>query len=1069
MSDKRETGAAGQMNSQTVTNYEYSVLTSLLEVSVSKHLLDEHFTLIWANDFFYDLIGYSQSEFETRFHNHPDEYFYNNQEGLQLLKNSVETALKNGEKGNTVYLPLFSPEGTTYWVRLKASFMDEYIDGYQIAYTTLTDVTEVMQAQQERERAKEIFEKLANEQAMLMSALNVSVSKHLIDEHYTCIGANEYYYQLIGYSKERYEELFHNRPDEYYRNNPEGWEMLTSKVTEVLENGRDQYDLIVPMKYEDGSSYWVKLFSYFTDEYVDGYRISYTVMTDVTALVQMKNEQEMLMQAMKVSVSRHLVDEHFTVVWANNFYYELIGYSKPEYEALFHNRCDEYFADNQDGWEKIHQKIREMDAAGENSYELFVPLKIPDGSTSWVKMTGFFTDEYQDGKQLAYTTMVNVTDMIQIQQEKAVAYDNIPGFIVKHRILPDTIAIIDASDRIKDAFDIDLNKLSSYDVYSVLTPESRALIEENHPRLRRGEPFEGTICVEDKYDKERWFRIHCTCIDSIADDPVYLVVFIDITDITELRRLQRKIEERTEMLNAALEEARRANAAKSDFLSRMSHDIRTPMNAIFGMTTIAASYVNDPERITDCLEKITVSSKLLLSLINEVLDMSKIESGRIVLAEENINLAELVQGVITMVQPQINEKSLLFKTYVNSIVHETVVSDMQRLQQLLLNLLSNAAKYTQPGGSILLEINEKPSDRSDEACYEFIVSDTGIGMKPEFIDHVFEPFERANDEKIQAVQGTGLGLSICKSIAELMGGTIQVESTYGEGSRFAATIYLRIMENETDDGVLANLRVLVVDDDEECCCNICERLKELGMVTEWVTEGMEALNQIEEAHAAGNDYFAVILDYRMPQMNGVETIRLIRERIGNDLPIIMISAYDSSEQVDAAKLAGANGFITKPLFRSRLAYKLKQFLNGGSGREPVIEHPVNDSYEGKRILLVEDNALNREIGVEILSQTGISVDTAENGRVAVDMIKNSPSGTYDLIFMDIQMPVMDGCEAAVKIRALPREDLKTLPIIAMTANAFADDRQKTKEAGMNGHMAKPIDMDQLRVILKTWL
>lgn len=1069
MSDKRETGAAGQMNSQTITNYEYSVLTSLLEVSVSKHLLDDHFTLIWANDFFYDLIGYSQSEFETQFHNHPDEYFYNNQEGLQLLKDSVETALKNGEKGNTVYLSLFSPEGKPYWVRLKASFMDEYIDGYQIAYTTLTDVTEVMQAQQERERAKEIFEKLANEQAMLMSALNVSVSKHLIDDHYTCIGANEYYYQLIGYSKERYEELFHNRPDEYYRNNPEGWELLTSKVTEVLENGRDQYDMIVPMKYEDGSSYWVKLFSYFTDEYQDGYRISYTVMTDVTTLVQMKNEQEMLMQAMKVSVSRHLVDEHFTVVWANNFYYELIGYSKPEYEALFHNCCDAYFADNQDGWEKIHQKIREMDAAGENSYELFVPLKIPDGSTSWVKMTGFFTDEYQDGKQLAYTTMVNVTDMIQIQQEKAVAYDNIPGFIVKHRILPDTIITIDASDRIKEVFDIDLNKISSYDVYSVLTPESRALIEENHPRLRRGEPFEGTICVKDKYDKERWFRIHCTCIDAIADDPVYLVVFIDITDITELRRLQCKIEERTKMLNAALEEARRANAAKSDFLSRMSHDIRTPMNAIFGMTTIAASYVNDPERITDCLEKITVSSKLLLSLINEVLDMSKIESGRIVLAEENINLAELVQGVITMVQPQINEKSLLFKTYVNSIVHETVVSDMQRLQQLLLNLLSNAAKYTQPGGSILLEINEKPSDRSDEACYEFIVSDTGIGMKPEFIDHVFEPFERANDEKIQAVQGTGLGLSICKSIAELMGGTIQVESTYGEGSRFAATIYLRILENETDDGALANLRVLVVDDDEDCCCNICERLKELGMITEWVTEGMEALNQVEEAHAEGNDYFAVILDYRMPQMNGVETIRLIRERVGNDLPIIMISAYDSSEQVDAAKLAGANGFITKPLFRSRLAYKLKQFLNGGSGREPVIEHPVNDSYEGKRILLVEDNALNREIGVEILSQTGISVDTAENGRVAVDMIENSPAGTYDLVFMDIQMPVMDGCEAAVKIRALPREDLKTLPIIAMTANAFADDRQKTKEAGMNGHMAKPIDMDQLRVILKTWL
>ena len=1052
-----------RLEKQAAADYEYSTLMRLLSVSVSKHLLDEHFTLIWANDFFYDLIGYPQEEFNTRFHNRPDEYFYNNPEGFQLLVESVMGALVKGENGNSVYLPLIHPDRGAYWVKLQAAFTDEYIDGLRVAYTTLTDVTEMMQARQE-------FEKLTHEQDMLMSALNVSVSKHLIDEHYTCVRANEYYYRLIGYSKEKYEKLFHNHPDEYYRNNPEGWELLTQKVNEVLTQGGDQYELIVPMKYEDGSTYWVKLFSYFTEEYIDGCRTSYTVMTDVTELVKTKNEQEMLMQAMKVSVSRHLVDKHFTVVEANDFYYELIGYTREEYEAAFHNHCDEYFKTNEGSWEKIHSRIEEMYAAGKTSYELFVPLKLPDGSTNWVKMTGFFTDEYQDGMQLAYTTMVDVTELMQIQQEKAVAYDNIPGFIVKHRILKDKIVMIGASDGITDVFNVDLDHLESFDVYAALEPESGAIIKANHPRFRKGEPFEGTLRMKDRNDRVRWFQIRSTCTDSIADDPVYLTVFIDATDVTELREMQKQLTEQKAALQDALTAAEHANRAKSDFLSRMSHDIRTPMNAVLGMTKIGKKYVNNPERVMDCFQKIDVSSKLLIDLINEVLDMSKVESGQILLAEEEVNLAELVQGVVTMVQPLFQDKSLRFNTYVSGVIHETVVSDVQRLQQLVMNLLSNAVKYTSEGGSVSLEIRENPIGGTDTAHYEFIVSDTGIGMKPEFLSHVFDPFERAEDVKIKAVQGTGLGLSICKKIAEQMGGTIEVESEYGKGSKFIVSVYLKVQEEKIDDGELAGLPVLVVDDDVVVCDNTCERLEELGMIAEGVGDGRAALAKVVEAHAAFQDYFAVILDYRMPDLNGVETTRLIREKVGNDLPIIMLSAYDLSEQMETAKEAGANGFITKPLFRSRLAYKLKQFINGAAEEERLVAGPlIGGSYEGRRILLVEDNAMNREIAVEILSETGVAVDTAENGQIAVNLVKDAPAGTYDLIFMDMQMPVMDGCTAAEHIRALKREDAKTLPIIAMTANAFADDRQKTKDAGMNGHLAKPIDMDQLRLVLEKWL
>lgn len=1053
---------------QTVADYEYSTLMHLLGVSVSKHLLDKHFTCIWANDYFYDMIGCSKFEFESRFHNRPDEYFHDHPESLQQLMESVEEALQQGKKGNSTYLSFISPEGRPFWVKLQAAFTGEYMDGCQVAYTTMTDVTEMMQARQEQERTQQILEHMIHEQEMLMSILKVSVSKHIFDEHFTCVRANEYYYQLIGYPKERYEALFHNHPDEYYQNNPEGWIMLTQKVAEVLENGGDQYDMIVPMKYEDGTSFWVKLFSYFTDEYIDGYRSTYTVMMDVTELVQMKNEQEMLMQAMKVSVSRHLVDEHFTVAWANDFYYEMIGYTKSEYEDLFHNHCDEYFQNNKNSWNRIHEKIREMKAAGQKSYETFLSLKIPDGSTRWVKITGFFTDEYQDGKQLAYATMVNVTELMQIQQEKAVTYENIPGFIVKHRVLPEGIVILDASEQITEIFDMDINDLAAFDIRSLMAPESRTIIENNHHHFRKGEPFEGTIYSKDKYGGDRWFQIHSTCIDAIADDPVFLTTCIDITDVTELRELQHKLEERTELLNAALKEAKRANEAKSDFLSRMSHDIRTPMNAILGMTTIAAAHVGDPERITDCLGKINVSSKLLLSLINEVLDMSKIESGRLTLAEEEVNFADLVHGVVTMVQPQISDKKLVFETYVNNIVHETVISDMQRLQQLLLNLLSNAVKYTHEGGRILLEINEKPLKSSDMVQYEFVVSDTGIGMKREFLSRVFEPFERADDTQIQSVQGTGLGLSICKRVAQMMGGTITVESTYGQGSRFTATVCLRIHQEAIDDAVLSGLAVLVVDDDETVCRNTCEQLNGLGLVSEWVTDGMTALQKVEQAHAAGSDYFAVILDYRMPGMDGVGTTRLIRERVGNDLPIIMISAYDVSEQMDAAKEAGANGFITKPLFHTSLVYKLKQFADD-SIQESGPQQPLVGSYEGKRILLAEDNALNREIAVELLSYVGLVVDTAENGKEAVEMMEKAPPGAYDLIFMDMQMPVMDGCTAAIQIRALPREDVKTLPIVAMTANAFTDDRRKTREAGMNGHLAKPVDLEQLQQILERWL
>lgn len=781
-------------------------------------------------------------------------------------------------------------------------------------------------------------------------------------------------------------------------------------------------------------------------------------------------EYSTLMRLLGVSVSKHLLDEHFTLIWANQFYYELIGWPKEEYEAAFHNRPDLYYQNDPEEWKQLSDAVSAALNAHQNGYRLVSRFRKKSGELIWVQFATQFADEYIDGCQVAYSVLTNIDDLVMMQKEKSVTYENLPGFVAKYQIDNDlNMTLLDANDRYQDYFGESVSHDGSA-LYQKNIEDNWEAIEEQRENILAGKPLHFVMQVKSRTGQTLWLQVSASCVDKQNDCSIYMVIFIDITDVTELRQMQKKLTEQKVALQEALTAAEYANRAKSDFLSRMSHDIRTPMNAVLGMTKIGKKYARDPERVLDCFQKIDVSSKLLIDLINEVLDMSKIESGRMLLAEEEINLAELTQGVVTMVQPQFRDKNLHFKAYASGVAHETVVSDGQRLQQLLMNLLTNAVKYTPEGGHISLEIIETPADGTDTVHYEFVVSDTGIGMKPEFLSHVFEPFERADDEKIQFVQGTGLGLSICKKIAEQMGGTIKVESTYGKGSRFTVSVHLKVQEDAIGDDALAGLPVLVVDDDAVVCDSTCERLEELGMAAERVTDGRTALAKVAEAHEAGRDYFAVILDYRMPELDGVETARLIRQRVGIDLPIIMLSAYDLTEQMDAAREAGANGFITKPLFRSRLVYKLKQFVGGGHvAEEPETGSLLGGSYQEKRILLVEDNAMNREIAVEILSDTGVIIEKAENGQIAVDMVRDSPAGTYDLIFMDMQMPVMDGCTATGQIRALPREDVKTLPIIAMTANAFADDRQKTKEAGMNGHLAKPLDLDQLHQVLEKWL
>ncbi|MDD5953690.1 MAG: response regulator, partial [Firmicutes bacterium] len=547
-------------------------------------------------------------------------------------------------------------------------------------------------------------------------------------------------------------------------------------------------------------------------------------------------------------------------------------------------------------------------------------------------------------------------------------------------------------------------------------------------------------------------------------------IVIGTRNVDDLIRKERQQEM---ALQAAFDAAEAANRAKTEFLSNMSHDIRTPMNGIIGMTAIAAAHIDDKERVQDCLKKTTQASKHLLSLINEVLDMSKIESGKVDLLEEEFNLSDLIDNLLTMTSTQIKEHRHELSVNISGVTHEAVIGDSLRIQKVFTNLMSNAVKYTPDGGKIKLSISEKPCNQARVGCYEIVFEDNGIGMSEEFLSRIFEPFERfSNDSRVAKVQGTGLGMSISRNIVRMMGGDIKVESKLGEGSRFTVTLYLKLQETKAARyEAFVDLDVLVADDDELSLESCCGMLNDLGMRAEGVSTGRLAVEQVVLRHQQKRDYFACILDWKMPDMDGIATTRAIRQAVGKDVPIIIISAYDWSDIEQEARTAGANAFISKPLFRSRLVKTFSALVSSEERElpeEPFVSLEDID-LTGRRALLVEDNALNAEIATEILEMTGVTVEHAADGVEAVDKLVACADGYYDMILMDIQMPKMNGYDAARAIRAMDRHYCKQVPIVAMTANAFAEDVYAAKTAGMNEHIAKPLDLSTLARILKKWI
>ena len=537
---------------------------------------------------------------------------------------------------------------------------------------------------------------------------------------------------------------------------------------------------------------------------------------------------------------------------------------------------------------------------------------------------------------------------------------------------------------------------------------------------------------------------------------VLLLVFVKYFRMTKQQMIE---------LEQARKEAVHANRAKSEFLSNMSHDIRTPMNAIVGMTAIATANLNDIQQVRNCLRKIALSGKHLLGLINDVLDMSKIESGKLTLNMDQISLREVMDSIVSIVQPQIRSKHQQFDVFIHDISAENVCCDSVRLNQVL-NILGNAVKFTPEGGEIHVAMYEEPSDRGPEFIrIHMRIRDTGIGMTPEYKERIFDSFSREDSARVRKTEGSGLGMAITKYIIDAMGGTIEVESEPGKGTEFHVVLDLEQATIQEVDMVLPDWNMLVVDDDKQLCESTVESLRSIGVKADWSLDAEKALEKVEERHRRGDDYQIILLDWKLPGMDGITAAREIRRLYGDDVPILLISAYDWSEIETEARSAGITGFISKPLFKSTLFYGLRQYM--GEAAAPLEKEEAEIDLSGRRVLLAEDNELNWEIASELLSERGLELEWAENGQVCLEMFQAQQPGYYDAVLMDLRMPIMTGYQATEAIRGLEREDAKTIPIIAMTADAFAEDVQKCLDYGMNAHVAKPIDVREVaRQLLK---
>lgn len=914
----------------------------------------------------------------------------------------------------------------------------------------------------------EEYPNASGEFCKILNKMNFAAIVFLLDENLSILWANEQFLHQTGYLSKDSQYHFQTMR-QYYAEYPNDFAFLKSELDGA---GKDGIEITIRLPQKDGLFSWGCLSIAFVKSDTDGSTQCYAVCKDSGKAVSPELEEQQLLKK-RASYFPWMLDEYMGNAYIADIQtYELLYLNQSSCEVL---------------------GLTPKEVLGRKCYEVIQGRTSPCPFCTNNRLTEDAFYEWEFYNPLLRRTFLIKNRIVDWNGHRArleLSHDNysLEYKLTKKdrereailRTIPGGFARIDARDLrtvlwygggflqligyTKEQFKSELHSKCTY-----MHPDDidrAASIMQHSKKTGKHTIMEGRIMTRNGNIKILTITYsYVSSEDSWDGIASFYSVGIDVTQEREEQARQRKA------LEDAYQTARVASLAKTNFLSSMSHDIRTPMNAILGMSAIAQTNLQAPEKVRNCLNKIDTSSRHLLSLINEVLDMSKIESGKIDLTLEEVSLSNLLQSVTDMCRPLIEEKKHRFEVSIGQLRHEAVITDGDRLQQILMNLLSNAIKYTPEGGIITLRINELHDQSSEKSQYEFICTDNGIGISREYLPLVFEPFWRAEDPRISKLQGTGLGMTITENIVRMMNGTIDVQSEPGTGSTFTVSVPLTLrLEKEACCNELRGLPVLVVDDDPITCENAAALLNELGMQGFWVLSGMEALNRVIEAHNQKKDFFAVIIDWKMPQMDGLDTVKAIRKKLGKDVPIIIISAYDYSDIEEKFIQAGADAFITKPLFKSKMLQVLQLFLSAGnSSATDSEEQRGRPTLSGKRVLLVEDNDINREILIELLQMQDMVVDPAENGQKALDAFESSSPGEYDAILMDIQMPVLNGYQATEAIRALNRSDAQTIPIFALTADAFAADVAKARNAGMNGHIAKPIEIDHLLEVLQNWI
>lgn len=870
---------------------------------------------------------------------------------------------------------------------------------------------------------------------------------------------------------------------------------------EGIMNHDEDYSYMYKKITEDGYKYLMFKVAYV--ELEEGYRIAIVGTKNIDRqtrrAIEQKNQlrdalvkserykQAVLAEAViiyEINLSKNIIEEE---IWEDidgtrTDLLTVVGLSAPAEYDVFHERWTcrqvvpvykEIYGKNTDREYLLEQF---QNGHAENIFEFRAVMGT--GRETYLRHTIFMAQDEETGDIIAYCHVKNITDQklreLQIRQYEqlfvATAADIYTGILqveidsrmTKRIMLKNGEIVVEDVGDWDDYLKYHLPFVHPDDVETLA--ESLSIQRFMSMPVNEKNVFSYKSITKNEAGKYRSFFTNISM--TIIDGRRYgIVVTIDNTNSVE-RELQQK-----ELIEDALARAEAANRAKTTFLSNMSHDIRTPMNAIIGFTTLAATHIDHKEQVQDYLGKIMSASNHLLSLINDVLDMSRIESGRMQLEEVECSLSEIMHGLRNILQADIKSKRLNFYIDTVDVFHEHVICDKLRLNQILLNLLGNAIKFTEPGGSISVRICQRPAESKEYGKYEFRVRDTGIGMSEEFLTHLFEPFERERSSTVSGIQGTGLGMPITKNIVEMMGGTIAVKSRKGEGTEFTIELPMKKLEAkevEIKIDALKGVHALVVDDDFNTCDSVSNMLIQIGMRAEWTMSGREAILRTRQAVSRNDEYRVYVIDWLVPDMNGIEIARQIRKEVGEDAPIIILTAYDWGDIEEEAREAGVTAFCSKPLFISDLRRCLINVLHPEKAEEKTAPFK-RDSIIGQRLLLVEDIDLNREIASEILSGAGFLIEEAENGSIAVERLQEKGAGYYSLVLMDVQMPVMDGYTATRTIRALEDKALAEIPIIAMTADAFEEDKKKALEAGMNAHIAKPIDVEKLLDTLEKML